>query len=656
MAAFIANHHSNIPIPEQWRTHLQRQEYVSDVTQAIRQSVDVYNEQARHSSEAIVNSIRDSGAATTQAIGEMADDITEMVSLAAVAQIEDARRNAMAIVGAIEQSTTQITDTMYAVGRTLDFRLNTLIDQQRVGNLLLNNIAVLLRIPDFQKERHYFIEQGFKHYHNAAINSALMTDALENLLQAEAREKTDYIVLHRIGMIYLYSPAHVDLSLAKKYFIRAAQYAAVESNPSAQRLADILSGALDSELASQKPDPEAIKRLTADAFLQGALTCYLRNELSEALEYSAQAIQANPSYFIARFNNAKFLAASGHGVEAAKALEPAIRADRNYAASAADDGDLAARPEVRSLLQRLRDEAAQRLQSELAEIKKFGAPFLQTGGDRYSAFLRLEGYLHDGYYLSLLVGLDELPKVREDIRVWRETLDIIDELGAKVGSSTLLAKEISTIRTTVLRAKEFHLIADARSNLCLPPSTVPDVDGLAGAISSAWRTIAELKTLIEQTEKAVRGFRNAVGTLKSESSTWAQGIQNADKAIAAGNKSIGNAESAIYRANYVSITVGVKECEEASRSLQSTISKIAQCSQELDTQRRREAGNKRERAKRTTYFILFIPVIGVICFFAAILLVYFATGKQGNEIRESVYAITIILTVLVSVGLYGKIK
>ena len=79
----------------------------------------------------------------------------------------------------------------------LDWRLSEVINQQRISNLLLGNIVLLLRVPDFQKERQYYIEKGFEFYQKASLDADFYKDALTYLLEAEKRETTDYIVLHQ---------------------------------------------------------------------------------------------------------------------------------------------------------------------------------------------------------------------------------------------------------------------------------------------------------------------------------------------------------------------------------------------------------------------------------------------------------------------------
>jgi uncharacterized protein (TIGR02145 family) len=115
-----------------------------------------------------------------------------------------------------------------------------LIEQQKLSNLLLQNISELLRVPDSEKERQHAIELGIKFFVNAKKDADLYDDALKYLLKAEEIYEEDYFVLHRLGLIYLHVIKHIDIQKAHDYFERAAKYASVESDPEAIRSANAL--------------------------------------------------------------------------------------------------------------------------------------------------------------------------------------------------------------------------------------------------------------------------------------------------------------------------------------------------------------------------------------------------------------------------------
>lgn len=94
----------------------------------------------------------------------------------------------------------QVNQNLFFINKNLD----VLIEQQRISNILLQDISDLLKIPDYEKERQHSIELGLKFFMNAQKNSELFSDSLEEFLKAESLMKQDYFVLHRIGCIYMY--------------------------------------------------------------------------------------------------------------------------------------------------------------------------------------------------------------------------------------------------------------------------------------------------------------------------------------------------------------------------------------------------------------------------------------------------------------------
>lgn len=472
MAKFIPNYHSSTPISDQWQRHLQSQAYVGDITESIDQSIAAYNSRADSLEEAVRKGTDD----ITTSLSDMAADVSNTIVDSTVAQIDAGRRNAAAIVGAIADSTAaqieaghqytaKITGTIEAgtvqlsaqlrrLGEAFDESLSILIDQHHVGNLLSRNIAELMRVPDFQKERIYYLEQGLKHYRNAAIDPSFMADALTNLLKAEEREPTDYVTAHRIGMVYLYSGSQLNLQKAEEYFLRAARYASVESDPAAVRIAQVLVGSLDRSLASQSPNPSAVRQLAVDALLQAGRACYLQGKYADALTHAKRAQTLDPSNILIRFNTAKLLAVSGKVVEAADILEMVVGQDKTYAVMTADDCDLAVHSPIIALLARLRREVASRLDETMHGIEASGAPFVQLNGELYNDFINSKKLRGTGDYLSLLSALELASRLFSRVAVWKR---IVESLPVR--------DKFSNQRKTILSSRSWSNIRQVLSKL-----------------------------------------------------------------------------------------------------------------------------------------------------------------------------------------------
>ena len=132
-----------------------------------------------------------------------ADTIGMFINQASKEQVKAINQLGQAIGRGMNVLSNQMSDinkTLVFLNRNMDIQ----VEQQKLSNLLLQNIAELLRVPDSEKERQHSIELGIKFFVNASKDEDLYSDALDELLKAESLMKQDYFVLHRIGCIYLY--------------------------------------------------------------------------------------------------------------------------------------------------------------------------------------------------------------------------------------------------------------------------------------------------------------------------------------------------------------------------------------------------------------------------------------------------------------------
>jgi formylglycine-generating enzyme required for sulfatase activity/tetratricopeptide (TPR) repeat protein len=204
----------------------------------------------------------------------------------------------------------------------IDQRLSLLVEEQRITSVLQGNIAELLRIPDSQKQRQHHLEMGLKFFKNARKDSDLYHDALTELLAAEALMPGDYFVLHRIGMLYLYAPPLLDLTKAAAYLAKAGKYAAVESDPEAMRLGNVLQKSVGTGFAAQA-DASAndIGLVAADSYHQAAAAQYALGNFPEAVKLIEKAVTLDPGADTHRLFKAKYLAAAGQPGPAIEALK-----------------------------------------------------------------------------------------------------------------------------------------------------------------------------------------------------------------------------------------------------------------------------------------------------------------------------------------------
>jgi len=412
MASFHYNPFSSESSLNQWNRYLQQREFHNDLKAAIKSQTKAYQVEFQKASAILSSSIDDAAHRQVNAIDNAARQQAESIAQAAdviVGRLEGGFSDLSSKLSDIDASVEQVGIKLEQLGVMLDWRLSVMIDQQRISNLLLENIALLLRIPDVQKERQYHVEQGFKHYKNAALDLDFYQDALENLLEAEKREKTDYLVLHRIGMIYLYAPKLVDLIKAEEYLRRAAKYGIVESDLNAQRTFNILAGDVSKRLAQQSSAPETIKAIAADSYFQAGVACYAQGKFADAIELSGKAFSLLPALLEAGFLKAKALAACGDETQAANIVESVIKAERFYAVKTAADGDLAPKPVVQTLLRKLRDDAVRQAKERIEKCKAKLLPKSEAA----PLLFELEPLIERNTYLDALTALDGLTRERK---------------------------------------------------------------------------------------------------------------------------------------------------------------------------------------------------------------------------------------------------
>lgn len=330
MATFYYDVFSKRSYTEQWQRHLDQTNFINNIDDIVKTQTSEYN----------------------NALSEVSKQQAEIMMAATEA-----------ICGTISAGLSDVTDGLYNVENAiykmtnlLDWHLKIMIDELRYNNILSQNIALLLREPDTEKVRQKNIEKGLKFYNDAVRDSFFYNDALLFFKKAEEDDHTDYFVLHKIGLIYLYSKEHLNFKEAIKYFNKASKYSEVDTHPDSIRLANILAGDVTKPLNSQNRTIDYIKYLTGQSFLQIAIANYVQGEFVESSKYAERAFKIAPSLLESGFFWAKSLAAQNENKKAAEILESVIKQDENYAVKTLADRDLATKTEILQMAEELRIE------------------------------------------------------------------------------------------------------------------------------------------------------------------------------------------------------------------------------------------------------------------------------------------------------------
>jgi tetratricopeptide (TPR) repeat protein len=252
----------------------------------------------------------------------------------------------------------------------LNKNVDILIEQNKLSNLLLQNIAELLRVPDSEKERQHSIELGIKFFVNARKDADLYQDALEQLCKAELLMKQDYFVLHRIGCIYLYVKEYINPEKALDYFIRAAKYASVESDPKAIRLINALADKSSNPNSQSNSDINKIKHLAAESYEKAAFAAYVLGKYDDAVHFQSKAFNLN-STAQNRFILSKYHIRNQNISSAVENLDKAIEELPELTLAVFREIDLMNEPKVLDLIEdknRIIDEKISELINEWAQL------------------------------------------------------------------------------------------------------------------------------------------------------------------------------------------------------------------------------------------------------------------------------------------------
>jgi tetratricopeptide (TPR) repeat protein len=280
------------------------------------------------------------------AINKVGNDIGKGLNILSFLTIESTNQTVNAINdlgGQIEAIFSKTNDSLSFINRKIDIQ----IEQQKISNLLLQNISELLRIPDSEKERQHCIELGLKFFVNAQKDTDLFADALEELQKAEALMKQDYFVLHRIGCIYLYADKFINPEKALEYFKKAAKYSSVESDPKAVRLVNVLTTNFNSPNSAVNNSIEKLQLLTSDSFEKAAFAAYVLGDFNEAILNQNKAFKYNPEPKN-QFLLSKYQFRNGNVQEALENLDQSIDLNPHFfdAIVQLTDLDIAGEPKV----------------------------------------------------------------------------------------------------------------------------------------------------------------------------------------------------------------------------------------------------------------------------------------------------------------------
>lgn len=317
---------------------LQNQEYIKDINGAMNYNFNSLNDTLKNTNAQSINSIE-------KGIKSVCGTIENGVEIISN-HLEE-----------INYNLGNLTSEISSLSFILDYKLTLLIEQQRITNLLLGNISNLLKIPEFQKEKVYFIEKSLKFISNAiseGYESDFYDKAYDCLNEALKKENDDYIVLNRLGFIHLYSKRFLDFAKAELFFRQSIRYSLAELNVGGTNTSNTLDPfKSDFELNSNN----IFLISTAESMYYCSIACALQGKLNDAIKLSKEAFELVPSFLNAGFETAKYLCLNNQPNDSILYLDKIVQKDRYQAKKIACDDVLMFYPEVVNFLEKIRIEA-----------------------------------------------------------------------------------------------------------------------------------------------------------------------------------------------------------------------------------------------------------------------------------------------------------
>lgn len=322
---------------KQYENYLDNQIYINQLKQFTRDPINYQLIEVRRAIGKSNNDIKETFNYTTEKVfGTLETGFNQIAD-----KLENGFGQISGELGDINWRLNDLNEGLNNLYSMLDWKTDLLIEEQKITNVYLGHITNLLKIPDSQKQRAYFVEQGLTFLKNAIVedyHSDFYSDALEEFLKARDIEPKDYFCLQKLGIIYLRSIKNADISKADEYFRASARYAKALANATTSSNVNNAQKKYNQNL-DYTLSKETLIEEAAYSLYYASQCNYILNKLPEAIKLSKEAFELKP---IAEYgyNFAKNLAANSEVIEAANILKKVIELDYSFVNKIFRDQDL----------------------------------------------------------------------------------------------------------------------------------------------------------------------------------------------------------------------------------------------------------------------------------------------------------------------------
>jgi tetratricopeptide (TPR) repeat protein len=299
----------------------------------------------------------------------------------------------------------------------LDWKTDLMIEELKISNIYMGNIARLLQIPDSQKQRAYYVEQGLVYLKNAieeGTDSGFYKDAFDEFQKAKTIEEKDFFTLHRLGLIHLSSLNHLDIQKAENYFATSARYAKAFGAAQPVNTQTILRGN-GGQNYSNTFTKNTLYNEASTSLIYASRCCYILQKFADGISYAEEAFKVAPYNPEAGLQLAKMLSASKNPTKAAEVLEQVIDINRYYSVKAITDQDLISKPQIQDKLSNISKRTLAEAREKYNDCKKV----ILTESAAKNYFNAVNESLSANDFLGAKKALDQLgEKLRFNMNIY----------------------------------------------------------------------------------------------------------------------------------------------------------------------------------------------------------------------------------------------
>lgn len=228
-----------------------------------------------------------------------------------------------------------------SIENTMRWGFSKLIEQVKITNQKLENVIKLLNIPDIQKERKYYIEQGLNFLVKGKSSPVFIEKAINNFQKALEIEDTDYFTFSQLGFIHLFFKEFLDIEKSRAYLNKAILFGEADINFNSASLGQ------HSSSFDFNYNPSTI---TSNSLMYLGQIYYREHNFEKAYELAKKGYEINPKNLRVGFDLSKYSICTNRIEPGVTILEEIIEQDRHISIKAISDEDLAKSKFVRDYL------------------------------------------------------------------------------------------------------------------------------------------------------------------------------------------------------------------------------------------------------------------------------------------------------------------